>query len=420
MNVVAALVAMLATLLSALCTAADGALLAGSAPPGAPGGSRAEESTLPHGDARDRTHRALSIVRIVMYLIAGIAGAIALGLRESGPAWSPVAALVLALLIVLVGESTPRAWGERRGAPVLAALTPMVRAVEAGIAPLVAAGVWVDAQLLRVLPAAAARSVSRDPGTEPFRLVFRTQTQLPVVQRDILHRYSALADTEVQEVMVPRVDIIGIERETPWSEVVDRVRSQQHSRLPVYVETLDHIHGILFAKDILLAVIDGEEPAGGWGTKVRPAAFIPEGKSAESQLRDFKSTHNHLAIVVDEFGGTAGLVTIENILEEIVGEIRDETDVEEAPIVRGEDGEHLWISGKVTLDELSEALGHHFALDDVSTVGGLVFHRFGRVPKNGERTEIDGFSFTVERVVRRRIDRVYVEKPAPVAEEERA
>jgi len=418
MNAASALVALLSASLGGLCAAADGALLAGSAPSAAP--RPAESGTLPHGDARDRTHRALSIVRIVMYLIAGIAGAIAAGLRQSGPAWSPVEALALALILVLVAESAPRAWGERRGAAALASLAPIVRAVDAGIAPLAAAGLWLDARLLRALPPAAARSVARDPGTEPFRLVFRTQTQLPVVQRDILRRYSSLADTEVQEVMVPRVDIIGIERDTPWSEVVDRVRSQQHSRLPVYVDTLDHVAGILFAKDILLAVIEGEEPAGGWGSKVRPAAFIPEGKSAESQLRDFKSSHNHLAIVVDEFGGTAGLVTIENILEEIVGEIRDETDVEEPPIVAGDDKAHFWISGKVTLDELSEALGHHFALDDVTTVGGLVFHRFGRVPKNGERTEIDGYAFTVERVVRRRIDRVFVEKPAVMAEPEDA
>ena len=418
MSAVATVVALASAALGAACAAADGALLAGSAPPGAPGAT--ESDTLPHGGARDRTHRALSIVRVVMYLVAGIAGAFAIGLHESGPAWSPLVALVLALFMVLVAESAPRAWGERRGAAVLARLAPLVRAVEAGVAPLAAAGAWLDARLLRLLPPAAARSATRDSGAEPFRMVFRTQTQLPVVQRDILRRYSSLADTEVQEVMVPRVDIIGIERDTPWSEVVDRVRSQQHSRLPVYVETLDHVVGILFAKDIVLAVIDGEEPAGGWGAKVRPAAFIPEGKSAESQLRDFKSTHHHLAIVVDEFGGTAGLVTIENILEEIVGDIRDETDDEESPIVAGEDGAHFWISGKVTLDELSETLGHHFSRDDVSTVGGLVFHRFGRVPRNGERTEIDGFSFTVERVVRRRIDRVFVEKPVEVAEGEGA
>ena len=164
-------------------------------------------------------------------------------------------------------------------------------------------------------------------------------------------------------------------------------------------------------------MIDGAEPAGGWETKIRPASFIPEGKSVESQLRDFKSSHHHLAIVVDEYGGTAGLVTIEDILEEIVGDIRDENDDEERPI-RSEDDSRYWVSGKVTLDELSEAIGHAFQAEDVTTVGGLVFHHFGRVPKAGESTTIDRFSFTVERVVRRRVDRVFIERPPRSAEDD--
>jgi CBS domain containing-hemolysin-like protein len=230
------------------------------------------------------------------------------------------------------------------------------------------------------------------------------------VQRDILRRYSSLAETEVVEVMVPRVDIVGIERSTPWSEAVDRVRSSRHARLPVYDDTLDQVTGILFAKDILRAVIEGVEPASDWRSVVRPASFIPEGKSAEAQLRDFRSTHQHLAIVVDEYGGTAGLVTIEDILEEIVGEISDENDEPEAPI-QSEDGARYWVSGRVTLEELSDAIGHRFVQEDVTTVGGLVFHHFGKVPRAGDRTVIDGFPFTVERVVRRRVDRVFVERP---------
>jgi CBS domain containing-hemolysin-like protein len=380
-------------------------------------GATGESSTLPHGDARDRTHRALSIVRIVLHLLTGIAGAIALGIGQGHPAITPLQALLFALVIVYVSEAAPRAFGERRPAAVQAALSRFVDAVETAATPVASAGAWLDARLIRLLPVAAPRSASREEGADPYRMVFRTQTNLPVVQRDILRRYSSLADTEVQEVMVPRVDIIGIERHTPWSEVVDRVRSSQHARLPVYDDTLDQVTGILFAKDILLAVIDGEEPANGWERRARPVSFIPEGKSAETQLRDFKATHNHLAIVVDEYGGTAGLVTIEDILEEIVGDIRDENDLEEAPITT-EDGRRYWVSGKVTLDELSDALGHRFTLDDVSTVGGLVFHQFGKVPKAGDRTEIDGFPVTVERVIRRRVDRVFIERPARTDEED--
>ena len=410
MSVLAALIALASAAVAALCAAADGALL--GAPTVAGASASGEGSTLPHGDRRDRTHRALSLVRVIMHVITGVSAVLALGLREEGPAFSLLAAVAIALTIAWLTESAPRAFGERRGAPLLASLDPAVRAIEVVAAPFSGIGAWLDARMLALLPPAGVRVP--EASAEQFRAAFHTQTSLPAAKRDILGRYSSLADTEVQEVMKPRVDIVGIERDTPWSEVVELVRGQQHSRLPVYAETLDQITGILFAKDILSAVIEGAEPAGGWATKQRPASFIPEGKSAASQLRDFKSSHNHLAIVVDEYGGTAGLVTIEDILEEIVGEIRDETDTEEPPVVVREG---KWsVSGKVTLDDLAELTGHLFEAEDLSTVGGLVFHRIGRIPKEGDRAEIDGYRITVERVTKRRVDRVLIEPPVSARE----
>ena len=415
--IVATLVALASALLAALCAAADGALLAAGGG-GPPTTGASEGTTLPHGDPRNHAHRSLSIARTILHLTTGIAGAFALGLNEGRMTAAPLVALLLALTIVLLSEAAPRAYGERRGPSLLRSIGPSVRLIERTVSPLASVGAIFDRRLLALVPAANPRpDHEAAASSDPFHLVFHTQTQLPAVRRDILRRYSSLGDTEIQELMVPRVDIIGIERETPWSEVVDRVRSSQHARVPVYADTLDQITGVLFAKDILPAVIEGVEPAGGWATKVRPATFIPEGKSAEAQLRDFKTTHHHLAIVVDEYGGTAGLVTIEDVLEEIVGDIRDENDREEPPI-KSEDGRRFWISGKVTLDELSEALGHPFALEDVTTVGGLVFHLLGHVPKPGEQTETEGFRMTVERVVRRRVDRVFIEPAAGAAAED--
>jgi CBS domain containing-hemolysin-like protein len=239
--------------------------------------------------------------------------------------------------------------------------------------------------------------------------VVRGEGGASVDQRAILHRIFSLGDTEVHEIMMPRVDILGIERSTPWSEVVDRVRSSQHARLPVYDKTLDRVIGILFAKDLLGAVIADSEPAPCWQTLVRPALFIPESKTIDSQLRDFKSSGSHLAIVVDEYGGTAGLITIEDILEEIVGDIRDEYDTEE-PEIESEEGKRFWVSGRVPLDELSELLGSPMERDDVSTVGGLIFELVGHVPRAGQELQLDGYRVVVERVVRRRIERVYFER----------
>jgi CBS domain containing-hemolysin-like protein len=236
-------------------------------------------------------------------------------------------------------------------------------------------------------------------------------------QEVLLNGVFALGDTEVHEIMVPRVDIVAIDRDSPWSEVVDRLRSSEHARLPVYVESIDNIQGVLYAKDMLPWVLADHPPPDGWISLVRPAGFIPGAKKADRQLRDFQSSGTHMAIVADEFGGTAGLITIEDVLEEIVGDIRDEYDVEEATVER-EGDERFWVSARLTLDELSEVIGHDFRRDDVSTVGGLVYEYMGRVPRAGEEFVLDGFRVVVERVVRRRVQRVYFERLTPPSPDE--
>ena len=224
----------------------------------------------------------------------------------------------------------------------------------------------------------------------------------------LLNGVFRLGQTEVQEIMVPRVDIVAIDRDAPWSEVVDRVRSSEHARFPVYADSIDNIVGILFAKDLLPTVVADEVPDD-WTSLVRPAVFIPGAKNADVQLRDFQATRTHIAIVADEFGGTAGLITIEDVLEEIVGDIRDEYD-EDEPLVESEDDVRYWLSARMTLDELSELVGHGFHREDVSTVGGLVYEVLGRVPRAGEELVFDGFRLVVEKVVHRRVTRVFVER----------
>jgi CBS domain containing-hemolysin-like protein len=232
-------------------------------------------------------------------------------------------------------------------------------------------------------------------------------------EETILHGAFSLSETDVQDVMVPRVDIVGVDRATPWADVLARVRSSEHARLPVYDADLDHIEGVLYAKDLLPAVMADAPPAEGWQSLVRPAVFIPGTKKIDDQLRDFRASQTHMAIVVDEYGGTAGLVTIEDILEELVGDIRDEYDDEERKEVEQEDGRRFWVSGRVTLADLSSVLGHEFPTDEVSTVGGYVYHLLGRVPRPGESLTIEPFRVVVERVTGRRVRRVYFERLEP-------
>jgi CBS domain containing-hemolysin-like protein len=401
--IVAGIVAAFALAFAALCAVADGALLTA----GRESESR-EGSTLPRGDEREHTHRALSIARLFAQLTCGASFAIAASLANRDVALSLPLALAGVIVILVVGEILPREIGDLVGTPALTSLAMFVTALELVMQPLVASGAAIDGVLARLLPPALPSDEREGPAL-PLRDVVAHGPQSPRDQRAILRRVFSLGDIEVQEVMVPRVDIIGVEHATPWSEVVDRVRSSQHARLPVYDDTLDQVIGILYAKDLLAAVIADEEPSAGWTSLIRPASFIPESKAIDTQLRDFKAARTHIAIVVDEYGGTAGLLTIEDILEEIVGDIRDENDWEEPPIV-AEENKRFWVSGRVTLDELSEALGEQFEDNDITTVGGLIFQRLGRVPRAGEALTIRGFRVVVERVVRRRIDRLYFER----------
>jgi CBS domain containing-hemolysin-like protein len=227
---------------------------------------------------------------------------------------------------------------------------------------------------------------------------------------DMLLGVFSLGDMTVADVMTPRLDIAALESRATLSEVLERLRSSAHARVPVYNQTLDNIVGILHAKDLVPSVGGLKPETDRWQDLVRPADFVPESKTLAAQLRDFQRGPSHLAIVVDEFGGTSGLMTLEDILEEIVGEIRDERDVDEKPLIERDGDQRFWVDGNVSLDELSGLLGMSFDREDVSTVGGLIYSELGRVPAAGEQMVIGDFRVVVEQVQRRRVRRVYFER----------
>src|SRR4051812_11677205 len=315
-------------LLAALAAAADGALLGGDPEP--------EPSPPVVGVLRRRehAHRALALSRVLAHLIAGASLARAAGL-ERGDGWrGALLAIGIALIVVIVVEGIGRSLGFATAPRFALAFSPLIRGLEFVLAPVLKAGVALDALFERLMPPPSIeeRAEQREEAAEQFRQVVAAEADVSRDQEALLHGVFSLADTSVHEVMVPRVDIVGIDQTSPWSEVVDRVRSSEHARFPVYDDTLDNVVGILYAKDLLPFVIDDDEPMQGWQSLVRPAAFIPTSKPIDVQLRDFKQSRTHIAIVSDEFGGTAGLVTIEDVLEEIVGEIHDEYDVEDPEI----------------------------------------------------------------------------------------
>lgn len=409
MSLVAAVFALSAALVAALCAFADGALL---------GLDEEERLSDPRVVAvvgrRERTHRALAFGRIIAQLLAGAATSVALLVSGWVPATLLAPVVVVAgIALVVLTEVGSRAAGDAAGARGLAAVLPLVEGIEVLCAPVVMFGSWADAVLHRVLPEPALDDEDREDAVERFREVVAAEAEVADDGQVLPHGVFSLGDTQVHEIMVPRVDIVGIEHRTPWSQVVDRVRSARHARLVVFDGTLDEVMGILYAKDLIPAILADEEPAGGWRSLIRPALFIPSSKSVETQLREFRATRRHLAIVVDEFGGTSGLVTLEDALEIIVGDIQDEGDVDAPEVERG-DGGRLWVAAGVTLDVLSDLTGEDVRRGDVTTVGGLVMELLGRVPRAGESLLLGGHRLVVERVVRRRIERVYLEPLAVV------
>lgn len=403
-----------AAVVAALCAFADGALLGrdDEAPPSNTGIAALL-------GRREVAHRALAFGRILAQLLAGAAASVSLLVSGWVPAPLLAPVVVLAgIALVVLSEVAARAAGDALGERGLVAVLPLIVAVETMCTPIVNVGAWGEAMLQRLLPPRSLDDSDHDDAVERFREVVAAEADVEDEGQVMLHGVFSLGDTQVHEIMVPRVDIVGIELETRWSEVVDRVRSARHARLVVFDGTLDEVVGILYAKDLLPALIADEEPSGGWRKLVHPASFIPASKSVESQLREFRSSRRHLAIVVDEFGGTAGVVTLEDVLELIIGDIQDEGDAE-PPDVEREDGDRYWVAAGVTLDELSDLTGQDFRRGDVTTVGGLVMELLGRVPRAGESLVVGQYRLIVERVVRRRIERVYLEPMVPVPEASR-
>ena len=204
-----------------------------------------------------------------------------------------------------------------------------------------------------------------------------------------------------RDILVPRAQIDWIDINQSLAEIVKNVIEAAHSRFPVFEGSRDNVIGILLAKDLLRHSTEKDFQVRDW---LRPAVFIPESKRLSVLLRDFKDKRNHLAVVVDEYSGIAGIITIEDVLEQIVGDIEDEHDIdEEADNIISLDNGDIRVKGITELDQFNETLGTHFAVEDIETVAGLVIQHLGRVPKMGELIEIDGIEFEVQRADPRQV-----------------
>ncbi|HSW95357.1 MAG TPA: hemolysin family protein, partial [Patescibacteria group bacterium] len=374
------------------------------------------------GERRVRYLAAIQVLEFfVIFAFSGIAAAflaprlsellklvgIAAVFSDLGAVVVTVAALSLAA--VLFGLFVPRSIGRKHAKQVLLLMVFPLELITWVTRPLVA--------VLFLLTRVVTAPFGADPneGTliseEDIKAVIETgeeQGVLDVEERDMLHSVFALGDKQVHEVMVPRTDIVAIDVNTPPQEVLDSVVRAGHSRIPVYEGSSDQIIGVLYVKDLFRRLARGEKDVT-VRPFLRPAQFVPETKKVDELLREMQRAKVHIAIVVDEYGGTAGLVTIEDLVEEIVGEIRDEYDVERELVLPVSEHEAV-MDARVPFSEVQETFGIDSpeGVDEFDTLGGFVTHELGRLPKVGETVNSNGVKFVVESVDGRRIGRVRV------------
>jgi len=237
-------------------------------------------------------------------------------------------------------------------------------------------------------------------------------------EREMIYSIFQFGETLTREIMVPRIDITALEVSATIQEAIDIFNSSGHSRVPVYNETIDDIIGLLYAKDLLRVKLNDNEKSE-IEPYLRKPYFVPESKNVDELFREMQAQGIHMAIVVDEYGGTAGLVTLEDIVEEIVGEIRDEFDQgEELEFQQVSDDEFIF-SGRIDLDDVYDLLGVDLTEDLADTLGGYIYGQIGRVPVGGEQIKVDGWNLTVSQVSGRRIRKVVATRVCPELDEKK-
>jgi CBS domain containing-hemolysin-like protein len=359
-------------------------------------------------------------VRLLLLVVTAFATVLlARGIGLYGPQPLATVLVSVSLFIAIFQVVLPRILVIGDPERVLEALLPSFRPIARVLRPI---ATWTARGVpRRGAPVTNVDDETNDPG-EVARAFIDTAEEEGIIEgeeRRLLQSIVDFGDTLVREIMTPRPDIVAIRDDATIGDLLALFREQEYSRFPVYKENLDNIAGFVFVKD-LVAMKDRDD-ARPITPLLRPAVVVPESKRVPELLKQFQRQQTQIAIVVDEYGGTAGLVTIEDMLEEIVGEIRDEYDVETEPIVDEGNGRFLF-NGKVDIDEVTQRLNVQIEREGFETVGGFLITHLGHVPVVGEQVDIDGLHVEVLDVDRRRVSKVRITRrePAVAPEGERA
>jgi len=349
------------------------------------------------------------LVGTTLVQIAASAFAAAIAAKMFGPVGLPIAIGAMTVLLVVFGEVLPMTLAVEHPERYSAWVNRPVRWLSVFVWPFRVLLGGLAALTLRVV-GSERKQGQPEISEEELRTLVDVGAREGIVdrtEREMIHKVFELEDRLVREVMVPRPDMFCLDLATPPPEILPLLRENLHSRVPVFDETVDQIVGVLYTKD-LLPYLRGLPPDFELRAHLHPPYFVPESKRADALLREFQAKKLHLAIVVDEYGGTAGLVALEDLLEELVGEIRDEFDEEER-LIQKLDATTYRVSGKLSIEELNAATGLSLPNESFDTVGGWVLDLFGRVPHKGEKAHTDEVTVAVEKVQRTRIVEVLLQ-----------
>jgi len=349
----------------------------------------------------------LNVVLLLTLLstIGGTTIASSLAIRRFQGAGELIATVGMTVLLFVFADVTPKTFAIQQTDRVALALAPLIVALGRLVGPF-ATGLVKLANVLMPGKGLPHGPFITEQELRASAEVASEEGEIEDEEKDLIHSIFEFGDTIVREVMVPRPDIVAIEDDMSLRDVQAIVLEHGYSRVPVFHEDLDNVVGIIYAKDVLKALHQGKHDAP-LNEVVRETHFIPETKKVAELLREMQRDKFHIALVTDEYGSVSGLVTLEDLLEELVGEIADEYDREEPELVPV--GEGLYrVSGKVSVDDVNEFLDVELPDEEWDTVAGLMLDLFGRIPKSGDAVEFQGLTFTAEEVQGRRIAKVLI------------
>jgi len=319
--------------------------------------------------------------------------------------------VILALFTIIFAELVPKTLALANTERFAIALSLPIEFLARALGPLIRVLTGITAWIARLFGANVSNEAQIT--AEELRLIVERggeQGVLEAEEEQMINSIIELGERRLHEVMIPRIAIVSLPASATLDEAIDKVVDEGHSRIPVYEESIDEVVGILYAKDLLPILKAGTGPRPMLRSLLRTPVFVPESMTIDDLLHEFQRRKVHIAIVLDEYGGTAGLLTIEDLLEEIVGEIQDEYDTEEPMVVRISDDEAR-VDGRADVDDLAELFDTTLGLEDedeYDTVGGLIYHRIGGVPSPGDVVDVDGLQLTVETTDGRRVGKVLV------------